>query len=427
MGSYGLHAGSALTRSMRALGLAAALVLPCALHAQSDPSSTGSEPFVEVTVLDVGQADAIIIREPGGAVAMVDAGGGETLRFLQRMRVDSLALLVGTEGHPAHSGGLVDVLTARPVATLVHGASDEPGTERLLASAQRLSGVSVIEAGSEPIELPFGEASVHVLPTRDSLGAVSLPVGVVVEFGDFRAFLPGDATSDELGFWVDSGLVPDVTVLKAPGHGRIDGVNRPFLSLANPEVVVVSVGSDNVLGLPRPEAMTAFESAAATVYRTDVGGHVTVFGYADGSYEVARPTNLSAIEPEGVPSPASAGPRPLERGTIAPFSLLSVDVESGGDSARPWDLNSEYVTVGNHGPADVVIGGWTVCDLSTRCFRFPPGATIRAGSTVRVHSGYGHTDGYSFFMNETRAVWNDNGDQATLSDASGVVRGRHVY
>jgi hypothetical protein len=37
------------------------------------------------------------------------------------------------------------------------------------------------------------------------------------------------------------------------------------------------------------------------------------------------------------------------------------------------------------------------------------------------------TDGVSFFMNNGQAVWNDNGDEATLFDASGEEIVRYVY
>lgn len=382
--------------------------------------------YLEVTVLDAGHADVVVIREPTGEVAMVDAGGGEVLRFLQRMRIDSLALLVATHPHPAHSGGIVDVLTARPVAAFVHGGGEGPLNERMLATLSRLEAVSPIVVSDTVMTLPFGDATVRVLPEPDTTRAGAASVGVIIEYGEFRVLLPGDADRDQLGYWLDSGRIRDVTVLKAPGHGGVEGVNRPFLAVARPEVVVVSVG-DNPVGLPRAKAMTAYDAAAVDVFRTDRGSHTTVFGYWDGRYEVVRPSDLSAITPTGEVQPAPVADRPVERGTTADFSLISVDVEPGLPDSPEWDLNAEFVTIGNHGPSDIAIGGWQVCDLSTRCFRFPPHALLRAASTLRVHTGYGHTDGYAYFMNETRAVWNDNGDQATLRDAAGVIRGRHVY
>ena len=90
-------------------------------------------------------------------------------------------------------------------------------------------------------------------------------------------------------------------------------------------------------------------------------------------------------------------------------------------------LNGEFVTIHNRSTANVAIGGWRLCDLRSRCFRFPPGSRVLAGRQVRVYTGYGTADGYAFFMNNDRAVWNNDGDEATLYDERGEVVVRFVY
>lgn len=429
MGRIGLGTRSPLRTAVAPAALASLLLGSSPAAAQTAAVAHSSDPPapIEITVLDVGHGDAIVVRDPSGGVAMIDAGSGDILRFLQRMRVDSLDLLVLSNPAHTHSAGLVDVLTARPVGTFVHGSGAASAPERVTATLNRLEEVSVLSVADSSETVSLGSATLRLLPLPDTARDGPRSVGLIVDFGDFRALFAGDADREQQDAWIDSALVPDVTLLKAPGHGTPGAVSRTLLTVARPEVVVVSVGPDNALGLPSPAAMTAYEAAAVEVLRTDRGGHVTILGYPDGSYQTSRPTDLSSVTVPGTDRATPIARRPIERGTTAPFSLVSVDVEPGLADLPEWDLNGEYVTIGNHGPSDIPIGGWRVCDLSTRCFRFPLGALLRAESTVRVYSGYGHTDGYTFFMNETRAVWNDNGDEATLYDARDVVRGRHVY
>ena len=107
--------------------------------------------------------------------------------------------------------------------------------------------------------------------------------------------------------------------------------------------------------------------------------------------------------------------------------ILSVSVhpDAGGDD---WEnLNDEYVVIENRSRTRLGIGLWKLCDLSSRCFRFPPGASIAAGRRVVVYTGYGTTDGVSFFMNNGRPVWNNDGDEATLFDSGGIAIARYVY
>ena len=98
--------------------------------------------------------------------------------------------------------------------------------------------------------------------------------------------------------------------------------------------------------------------------------------------------------------------------------------ESGADHSH---LNAEHVTIINHGTTPVDIGRWRVCDLSSRCFRFPDDARIDGLGRVVVFTGYGMSDGYSFFMNDIRSVWNSNGDEASLYDDEGTMIVRFVY
>ena len=345
---------------------------------------------------------------------MVDAGRESPLRALSRLGVDSIDLLVATHPHADHIGGMDDVLTARPVGRYLtsDGAPETAVHQRLEATLERLSGVDRTVASDTAFTV--GDLAVEVLAPGDpAIGSV----GLVARFGDFTALLPGDAGRDELTRWLEEGRVPDATLLKASRHGGRDGFTHAFVAAAAPEVVVVSVGADNRRGHPRPEALAAYRRHAADILRTDLDGHVTVRGFADGDYRLLTGVTLD----DRVVRPREA--------TIEPDSvgLVSIDVVVGAPGSRPGDLNADYATLTNRSDTTLDLSGWRLCDLSTRCFRFPPGASVAPGDDVVVYTGYGATDGVSFFMNNDRRVWNENGDEATLYDTADRVVERHVY
>lgn len=379
------------------------------------------EPSVQITFLDVGQGDAIVIRAPEGQIAMIDAGRGAPLRYLQQMGVDEIDLLVATHPHADHIGGIDDVLTARPVRYYMdNGRPHTTATyERLMATLQRLGDVTYLEA--VPRTIALGSVSLEVLPLPAAAGADhnNRSVALVLRFGRFSAFFSGDSERLELRYFVQNGLVPNVTLLKAAHHGSVNGFTREFLDRASPEVVVISVGEDNPYLHPRPEALTAYGSVADHVLRTDRDGHVTILGYADGRYEIVLGQNVVAEgEEPGERQAASAEP---------PAALLSVTVFADASGDDHQNLNGEYVVIQSHDVVSVDIGRWRLCDISSRCFRFPDDARIDPGRRVVVYTGYGVSDGVSFFMNNSRAVWNNDGDQATLFDADGNPIVRYVY
>ena len=376
-----------------------------------------------------------MIRAPDGRFAMIDAGLGSPLRQLARLGVEELALVVATHAHADHIGGLDDVLTARPVDTyLDNGTPHSTNTYlELMAHLERLD-VRYLQA--VPRTLLLGDVSLEILPMPPTtVEQNDRSVGVLLRFGDFSALLTGDSERDELDYWLRQNAIQDVTLLKAPHHGAASGFTYGFLEVAQPEVVVISVGNDNPYAHPRPEALAAYTSFADRVYRTDRGrdGH--------GNGVPRRPIRRGVRRGAGPSgrSPWTRSPHLRRNRCVLPPLMTrrargpwgsrgfsrSRSIRTKGDDRD--NLNDEYVVIENRSRTRLGIGLWRLCDLSSRCFRFPPGASIAAGRRAVVYSGYGSTDGVSFFMNNSRSVWNNNGDEATLFDGGGNTIVRYVY
>src|SRR4051812_40074396 len=67
----------------------------------------------EVSILDVGQGDAILIRSPEGKAALIDAGPSKDVVPLLRSRgVTTLDLVAVSHHHTDHYGGMDDVIRA---------------------------------------------------------------------------------------------------------------------------------------------------------------------------------------------------------------------------------------------------------------------------------------------------------------------------
>ena len=242
---------------------------------------------VRVTFLDVGQGDAVLIQSPEGQDALVDAGWSSPLTSLRALGVDELDLLVATHPHADHIGGIEDVINSIPVRFYMdNGQTHTTATYQNLANTlQQQTDITYLIA--EPRSISLGSVGIEVLPLLPvaSTDFNNRSIGLVVRYGEFAAFLSGDSEVEELSFWTQQDVVPDVTVLKAPHHGSDDGFTSEFLEDAEPEVIAISVGS-NTYGHPHTEAMQAYTSTAETVLRTDLDGQITIVGYKDGRYEV---------------------------------------------------------------------------------------------------------------------------------------------
>lgn len=98
----------------------------------------------------------------------------------------------------------------------------------------------------------------------------------------------------------------------------------------------------------------------------------------------------------------------------------------GSDRGGNASLNAEWVKLRNRTSHPISLAGWTLRDLSHHVYEFGQ-FTLPAHGTVRVHTGSGHDSRTSVYQDRSWYVWNNDGDRATLEDASGTVRSRCAY
>jgi hypothetical protein len=82
------------------------------------------------------------------------------------------------------------------------------------------------------------------------------------------------------------------------------------------------------------------------------------------------------------------------------------------------NLNGEWIEIANGGETDENLAGWTLTDQQNHTYSFPD-FTLKAGAKVKVHTGSGEDTDEDLFSNRSTPIWNNDGDTATLKDASG--------
>jgi len=233
-----------------------------------------------LTVLDVGQGEAVLLRAPDGSAALVDAGApgdpAPVLAALRRAGVRRLSALVLTHGSLDHVGGAAAALGHLRVDLLARPPlPDMPAAVRAALEAARAHGIPVraLAAGDEAA---VGGWRLRVLWPARPVPAGADPnlecLVLLASTGPLRALLPADAEGGVLGRLA----IPPVGVLVVSHHGSRD----PALRRLRPAVGLISVGAGNSYGHPAPATVAALQAAGARVLRTDRSGDLTVA--ADG-------------------------------------------------------------------------------------------------------------------------------------------------
>jgi hypothetical protein len=90
----------------------------------------------------------------------------------------------------------------------------------------------------------------------------------------------------------------------------------------------------------------------------------------------------------------------------------------GKDTRSNASLNGEWVQIKNHTRSSRSLRGWSLRDRSGHVYVF--GAyTLRAGRTVKIHTGSGRSTASQRYQGRRAYVWNNTGDSASLRTSAG--------
>jgi competence protein ComEC len=274
-------------------------------HADSmrAPAPDATAPLLTLRFLDVGQGDAVLIRAPTGQSVLYDGGdrGSDIVRRLREQGVTELTLVIASHNHADHIGGLSEVIRAfRPAYVMENGLPHTTRTYERFLEAIEAAGSQLLEAERRTIRL--GDAELLIIPPsgRSSWGQNDNSVGVLVQFGSFRASLMGDAEHRQFGWWLQShsDIFQPVQVHKASHHGSRNGDTPGALRALRPEVVVIGLGLDNSYGHPHHEALSRYRQLGAKICRTDVHGDITIEASRTGNYSLTTENSAAGREGE---------------------------------------------------------------------------------------------------------------------------------
>ena len=291
-------------RSLVAAGWAA-LVLSAFWICAVPPHPRLRPGVLELTAIDVGQGDSILLVSPQGSTLLVDAGGipfwmhseldiGEDVvsPYLWSRGFHQLDVLALTHAHADHMGGMAAVLANFRPRELWLGV-DSPSRElqALLREAKALKIPVILHNAGDNLEM--GGAKVAVLaPPRDAEAHASRPndesLVMKISYGATAALLEGDAEKKTEKQVAEES--PEADLLKVAHHGSATSTIPDLLAAVHPRFAVISVGTRNVYGHPRREVLERLAAAHVLIYRTDMDGAVTF--YLDGkslSAQLAAP------------------------------------------------------------------------------------------------------------------------------------------
>jgi competence protein ComEC len=255
--------------------------------------------LLELSAIDVGQGDSLLVAFPAGKLMLIDAGGlanfGQSSKarksgidvgqdvvspYLWSRSIRRLDVVVMTHAHEDHMGGMPSVLRNFRPAELWTGAVGESEEWARVRTAARKYGVTIREM-RRGAPFAFDKTRIAVLAPDIDYIADSTPKNddslvLRIEFGNHAFLLAGDMEKRTERQLTRTGELQTATVLKVGHHGSRTSSTPEFLDLVHPAFAVISDGADNSYGHPHPFTLEALETRRIDTLRTDQRGLVRI-------------------------------------------------------------------------------------------------------------------------------------------------------
>lgn len=232
---------------------------------------------LEITFIDVGQADATLIRV-NNKYMLIDSGniadGDKLVKYFKEKGIEKFEYVIATHPHEDHIGGMkkiienfqidkfymADVITTTTVFEKMLDALAKKNMS--FSTFQLLEEINMDEAEF----ICLSNLSSNVLELNDS------SIVLKMTYKETKYLFMADATNIVEKNMLKYDIKSDV--LKVAHHGSKYSTNSMFLNQVNPKYAVISVGRDNAYKLPSEETLNRLHSKNIDIYRTDELGSI---------------------------------------------------------------------------------------------------------------------------------------------------------
>jgi competence protein ComEC len=251
---------------------------------------------LELTAIDVGQGDSLLVAFPDGKLMLVDGGGVLTFGHQAKSKLDigedvvspylwqrsirKVDVVVLTHAHDDHAGGLPALIENFHPAELWTGAT--PPSEawshvQSKAHAQKVK-ITAMQSGRS---FDFGGTRIEIISPPSDYVAPTSPknndsLAMRITFHERTFLLTGDMERPMELRALAGGRPLGADVLKVGHHGSNTSSTGEFLDRVSPVFAVISDGFENSFHHPHPQVLERLAAHRAGALRTDFDGLITI-------------------------------------------------------------------------------------------------------------------------------------------------------
>ena len=260
----------------------------------------------EITIIDIGQGDSILLRDWRGKTILIDTGGkvdfGQKeawrnrrstsnaertlLPYLKSRGIDQIDHMVLTHTDTDHMGDL-EVLAAKVSIKEINISKGSLKKDSFVRLLKRLNlPVKTLEAGDQ---LSIFDGSAEVLyPVEVGDGSNNDSLVLYGRFYGWTFLFTGDLEEEGEKTLLSRYPQLRVDVLKAGHHGSKGSSHPAFLRQIQAKIALISAGEKNRYQHPHQETLERFKELQIAVFRTDQQGAIRFRGWNQWNIETVR-------------------------------------------------------------------------------------------------------------------------------------------
>lgn len=245
-------------------------------------SNNPNKDKLQISFLNVGQGDAVLIETPNGMQTIIDTGPNAKILEELNKRIhffdQTLDAVILTHPDLDHIGGTVDLFNAYEIPILIFATSTKQTDateeiEKINVERREVNAGDVIMLDANKniyLEVLHPDNSYMSVDSNDQ----SIVAKLV--FNEICFILTGDASKEvEMKLIQKYGTQLDCEVLKVGHHGSHTSTEEKFVGFVSPEYAIISAGKDNKFGHPHKETLDTLSKFNIQIKNTAESGTVT--------------------------------------------------------------------------------------------------------------------------------------------------------
>ena len=245
----------------------------------------------DITMVDVGQGDGILIQDQfnhnyfvdGGSTDIKNVGENRIIPFLLSKGVSKIDYCFISHGDNDHKNGIEEILKDQDKSVKIKAIvlPDKKFWDKGLGEVYkeaRKVGVKVysFKKGSE---IKNGEFALKfIFPSNEYVGPCGNEASMVFEmkYKNFNMLFTGDLEGAGEKMVENDPCLHKVSVLKTAHHGSDGSTSIKFLEKTNPEAALISCGINNRYGHPGKNTLDRLKKCGADIYCTNEKGAINI-------------------------------------------------------------------------------------------------------------------------------------------------------